>query len=297
MLRDLDLRVFHLINDLAGQSWSLDRIVGSAQALYLLGGGMLLGLYWLFWFRRGPDQQDRKATILAAIMGALAALVIARTLSAALPFRERPIYDAAIAVRSPSIPIHPNLEDWSAFPSDTATYFVALAAGFWFLRRLWGAILLVWVLVYLCLPRVFLAIHYPSDIVAGALIGILSVASLQRAAVKSWIARPILAFEQAHSDLFYPLMFLVSYEFVVVFADIRIPLRAVSHAFRHYGLLWTSENVSLLAVWVCTLAVVCPVAIALHCRRRARMAQSGAGRHGGGGTNFASTQSSEIAAK
>jgi undecaprenyl-diphosphatase len=271
LLHDLDLRLLHLINDLAGQHWTLDRMVANEEMLALLKGGVLLGLYWMSWFRRGGDQQDRKATIVAAMAGALVALLVARTLAAALPFRERPIYALSGAIRLPSYPIQPDLEDWSAFPSDTATYFVALAFGFWFLWRPLGAILLVWVLAYICLPRVFLAVHYPSDILAGAVIGILSAMLLQRSALKSWIARPTLAFEHARPDLFYPLMFLVSYELVVVFADIRIPLRAVTHALHHYGLL-TSANLSLVAVWVCVLAVAFLVLIAVHYRRKPRHA-------------------------
>ncbi len=269
MLDNLDLQLFHLINGLAGQYWVLDRIVES-QHVPLFRGGLLLGLYWMFWFRRGAGQQDRRATILAAIAGALVALVVARSLAVALPFRARPIYGLTSGVRLPSFPMHLDMEDWSAFPSDTATYFVALAAGFWFLWRPLGVALVVWALGYICLPRVFLAIHYPSDIAAGAVIGVLSVASVQLSAVKSWIARPVLALEHARPDLFYPLMFLLSYEFVVVFADLRNPLRTIAHELPRYGIVWASENIILL---VACLLLILFIALAVCYRRGPKVAR------------------------
>jgi undecaprenyl-diphosphatase len=267
LLHHLDQQLFQLINAFAGRYWVLDRLVENEEALHLFKGGLLLGLYWLFWFRRGDDRQDRRATILAAIGGAFAGLVVARALAAALPFRVRPIYDLTSGVQLPSYPIHLDMEDWSAFPSDTATYFVALAAGFWFLRRLLGVALVIWALVYICLPRVFLGIHYPSDIAAGAALGILSAAVFQHSAFKSWIARPVLAFEDARPDLFYPLMFLLSYELAVVFTDIRNPLRAATHALRHYGVLSVSENVFLFVVLAGLMAVPCLVALVFYYRR------------------------------
>ncbi len=106
LLHDLDLRVLHLINDLAGQHWVLDHLVSNEETLLLLKGGTLLGLYWVFWFRRGRgDQQARKATIVAIMAGTLLALLTARSLAAALPFRERPIFDLTIGARLPSNPI------------------------------------------------------------------------------------------------------------------------------------------------------------------------------------------------
>lgn len=187
-----------------------------------------------------------------------------------LPFRMRPMYDPTIAVQALSVPVQPNLEDWSSFPSDTASYFIAVAFGFWFLRRSLGIGLLIWAVFYICFPRLLLAIHYPSDLAAGAVIGIVSVVLLQRAPIKRRIARPVLSSERARPDLFYPTMFLVSYELSVELADVRLPIRAAIHALRHYGVVAISENLFLFGLWVCVLAISILVAVIIRYRRTAK---------------------------
>jgi undecaprenyl-diphosphatase len=257
----LDLNLFHVINGWAG-NWLIDRVVKCEESLDLLKGGALLALYWLFWFRRASDQDERKTRIVAVLAGALSGLVISRALAAALPFRVRPLYDPLIDIKPLSIPVYPNLEHWNSFPSDSATYFVALAVGVWFLWRALGAGLLLWAIGYVCIPRVILGLHYPSDVAVGALIGILTVALTQHAAIRNRIAAPALALERKRPDLFYPLMFLVSYELVVVFADIRVPFRAITPALHRLGFSLTSDGVFVLAVGISLLAAAaCALAI------------------------------------
>lgn len=86
-------------------------------------------------------------------------LVLNRAVSALVPFRDRPVY--GVGGNSPSVDYPIDLENWSSFASDPATFMFAIAAGFF---GLVGALV--------ALGRVFVGIHYPSDILAGALIGI-----------------------------------------------------------------------------------------------------------------------------
>jgi hypothetical protein len=51
--------------------------------------------------------------------------------------------------------------------------------------------------------RVFLGIHYPSDVVAGALLGIVTSVALNREAVRQRIAAPILSYEARYPPWFY----------------------------------------------------------------------------------------------
>jgi undecaprenyl-diphosphatase len=57
-----------------------------------------------------------------------------------------------------------------SFPSDHATAAFAIAVAVAIRQRLWGSVLLV-LAVALSVGRVFLGLHYPSDVVAGALLG------------------------------------------------------------------------------------------------------------------------------
>jgi undecaprenyl-diphosphatase len=59
----------------------------------------------------------------------------------------------------------------ASFPSDHATAAFAIAMAVWLRDRRWGAALLV-LAALLALGRVALGLHYPADVVAGALLGI-----------------------------------------------------------------------------------------------------------------------------
>jgi undecaprenyl-diphosphatase len=72
------------------------------------------------------------------------------------------------------------MEDWSLFPSDTAAYFPALDFGIGYALRRHFEVLSTDTAVWICLPRMFLGAHYLSDIVAGSLLGILTVFGLLR---------------------------------------------------------------------------------------------------------------------
>ena len=88
-----------------------------------------------------------------------------------LPFRERPLHSAAIDLQIPDALDVEALSGWSSFPSDHATLFFALAIGIGLVSRVAGRLILVHAIFVVSLPRVYLGLHYPTDIVAGAFIG------------------------------------------------------------------------------------------------------------------------------
>jgi undecaprenyl-diphosphatase len=66
----------------------------------------------------------------------------------------------------------PNGEPFS-FPSGHTTVFFAIAMAVFYFNKKWGIIAFV-VAILVGLSRVYTGVHWPLDIVAGALIGILS---------------------------------------------------------------------------------------------------------------------------
>ena len=65
------------------------------------------------------------------------------------------------------------LPQGASFPSGHATFFFALGMAVFFVNRKWG----MWFLISACLigiARVFAGVHWPSDILGGALLGIVS---------------------------------------------------------------------------------------------------------------------------
>jgi len=64
-------------------------------------------------------------------------------------------------------------ESGSSIPSGHAAFFFALATIIFFYNRRWG----VWYFVFsllISIARIFAGVHWPSDIIAGAVVGVLS---------------------------------------------------------------------------------------------------------------------------
>lgn len=60
-----------------------------------------------------------------------------------------------------------------SFPSGHAVFFFALAMGIYYYHRIWGAIFFL-VAFSISINRVAAGLHWPSDILGGAVVGILS---------------------------------------------------------------------------------------------------------------------------
>ena len=232
LIRSIDLAFYNWLGQFAG-NWVLDRLVSQEEANNIFKGGIFLAVYWYLWFRASPDRSSRRSAIVVILMGSLLALVFGRTISFFLPFRLRPMYDPSLLHPSYSVQFSPNLENWSGFPSDAATYFFALAFGIGYLARRLAIPIFLFTAAWICLPRLYIGVHYLSDVVGGAAIGIAIVwVMLKTEWVHSLFADPLLRFEHLKSEWFYAIAFLVSYELADLFADIRNVGHAVLHIAR-----------------------------------------------------------------
>jgi undecaprenyl-diphosphatase len=265
-IRSVDLSIYRTLNGLAG-NWALDRIASQEEANSLLKGGFFFAMYWYLWFRVGPDREKRRRDIIAILTGALLAVIVARTVAFIVPFRLRPMHDPALVHGVYSFPIAPNLENWSSFPSDTAAYFCALAFGLvYFLRRLAIPIVL-YTAAWICLIRMYLGIHYASDIVAGIVIGIGTVwVSLRSNFLEALITRYVLAPMESMPERFYAVAFLISFEMSSVFEETRKMGKALLNAVRvslHYQSTYSRPSTPIVE-WGGTIALAC-VLIAIAC--------------------------------
>jgi undecaprenyl-diphosphatase len=253
MLHHWDLLLFHAVNGWCG-NWALDRIVFYEQGNQLLEGGVILTCYWWFWFATPSDRREaNRRTILAALVGVFLSLVISRVLASILPFRMRPMYVAGIGYHAPSLEAPMNLENWSSFPSDTAAYFIGLTYGLYRVSRRVGIVALSYAAVWICLPRLYLGIHYPSDLVVGALIGVAVVAlSLRFLGGHTRAADRMLHFvtfqEERRPGWFYAAAFVLSFEMAMTFDDVRDFIRALLHGLRMAGYASLGEEDVLLAL-------------------------------------------------
>jgi undecaprenyl-diphosphatase len=138
-----------------------DPVVAYANAAELLFLGLLVALFVL---GRGLFRHRARRGAVAAGLSAGVALAIAQVLSRVVD-RPRPFVTDPAGVHL----FARHVAD-AGFPSDHATASFAIAVAILLRSRRWGYVTLAMAVV-LCVGRVAMGIHYPSDVIAGAALG------------------------------------------------------------------------------------------------------------------------------
>ncbi len=161
---NLDWSIFHAINGLAGKNALMDAVV---VAFTRYSPAVYIAIFVWLWFRGGKKEQvrlNRRLVVYAAFSAALALGI--NHLIGVFYFRPRPFSAARVNLLVPPVTD-------SSFPSDHGAATGAVAGtGLVLNRPLGNALLILGVLVWL--SRVYVGLHYPSDVLSGGLIGILS---------------------------------------------------------------------------------------------------------------------------
>ncbi len=226
---DVSIELF--LNRFAGRYPWLDSLVSWGDNTPLIKGGVIVLLMWLLLFDRKRPGQLRSGSeiLLGAGFVSAFATVAARGLALILPFRTRPFVTPALHFH---LPIGATTEhiDWSSFPSDHAALFFALAAGVFLVSRPAGYLAIFWSAFAICLPRLYLGQHWPTDILVGAALGILAALAVRVSPVRDFFKRWSSQLHQKRPELFFALLFLWSYETIILFGDVRHILKVVVHA-------------------------------------------------------------------
>jgi len=206
------------INQSAGQNGVLDKLILDIADDGLLKGGLFLAAYWWLWF----DQKGvRRREIATAMVAAIGTAALSRLLQVGLTFHQRPLHSPGIGFHMP-LSVNPEtLNTFSSFPSDHAMLFFALAVPLWNRSRWLGAAAMIWAALVICLPRVYLGYHYPSDVLAGAVLGVLCMVVLSALVARTSFPKRVLQFADFHPAAFYPLAFVLSFELATLFAGTR----------------------------------------------------------------------------
>jgi membrane-associated phospholipid phosphatase len=226
-LTGVDVSTFRALNNFAGWSPTLDRLavhIGDTKSM------VFMGFVGAFWYWNDKEMPRRRQTVLAIILAVAVSLILNRTISVLLPFRVRPMY--SLGANGPAS-WEVDLEHWSSFPSDYATYLFAIAAGF-SLMSIWSGVFFGIFAALISLARVYLGLHYPSDVVVGALLGVATSVAINREAIRQQIAKYVLALEPRYPPHFYSLLFITLAEVSAAFPNTRHIAAAIVHLFIGY---------------------------------------------------------------
>jgi len=157
----LDLRIFYFFNNLTGQSHFFDAIAVffSSYLQYFLVAAFLLFLVF--------SKRSRKEKIIIFSAVGLSVILARGILVEIIRFfyhHPRPFITHSINQLI--------FADGYSFPSGHAAFFFAFAAAVYFYNKKLG----LWFLgasIFMSLARVVAGVHYPLDILGGAIVGIL----------------------------------------------------------------------------------------------------------------------------
>jgi undecaprenyl-diphosphatase len=184
---------------------------------------------FLLWYHapsseRAARQRLMITVLLATLIGAFSSLILQQF------FRWAPPAAAPETAHVFAPPFRENGNS-NSFPSDSTMLYSTVAFGVASWSRVTGFTLFAWLLIVVAPARVFAGGHYPSDIAAGLLLGLLSFS------VSRWITRESRLVEKlsaSSSPIVLTMLFVWLFEVGQGFGDIRKIANAVAHIRRHF---------------------------------------------------------------
>jgi undecaprenyl-diphosphatase len=220
-INPFDLSIIRFVQTFSQDDPVLDALVAEIARNSLLHGGVIMATFWWLWARSDDRQQERRESLVFALFASILAIFLARALALSLPFRARPMNNPLIAFQFPYSADPTTMIGWSSFPSDHAVLFFCFAACLWTISKRLGLLAFCHALFVVCLPLIYFGNHYPTDIVAGALLG-MGVAFLSKIVpLRRIITRPALRWLDTHPASANAFLFLCSFEIAELFDSLR----------------------------------------------------------------------------
>lgn len=217
-----DKEIIESLNNFSSSHYLLLVVNAHISGNELLKGGIIVAMIWWVWWKESDGLIANDLFSVRTLLGAFLAVGVGRLAQNMLPMRLRPVHNPEFdfTVVEDVFKTLP-LEGWSSFPSDHAVLFFALATAIFTKSRSVGIFFFAWSLFVICLPRVFLGLHYPTDIVAGALLGILIMYFSLTVPLPASIGAFLKRLETRYPAPLYAIVFLVSFQIATLFDGAR----------------------------------------------------------------------------
>jgi undecaprenyl-diphosphatase len=237
-LDSFDLPILRFLSGFAGRSPLADHAINALSRLDMFKGIALMCLFWYVW-ADGPAneppslREQRQKRLTTVLIGTILIGALSRGLQLVLNVHQRPLL-SNLGLAFPVTDFDAaSLNAWNSFPSDHAMFFFALGAGLWTVNRTAGLIAFAWTIVVIDFPRIYLGIHFPSDVIFGALFGLIGMTL--------FLALPLERFERwlsgwrtAHQGLFMAGLFFATYTIGQLLADLRELAHSMSRVLVHH---------------------------------------------------------------
>jgi undecaprenyl-diphosphatase len=231
-LTTIDMNIESFLNRWVNRWRLLDTGMLALAQRNLLKGAPIVFLCWAAFFEKSNEKNraESRAKLAASIPLAIAAVIVARILAKILPFRERPFRTAALHFQVPYGMSTERLYGWSSFPSDHAILFVALSVGVFLASRRLGLLALAYTGLFIIGPRVYLGWHWPTDVLAGALLGAAFACIATIAVYREFVWRWVVKAWRSSPGIFAGCVFLLCYEITDLFdAPVSIMMALLKH--------------------------------------------------------------------
>jgi undecaprenyl-diphosphatase len=216
-----DKAVIEFVNQFSQQSVLIDKAAYVIAQNHFLKGGIIVTLLWWSWLKRSGQLIDRSFAAVYSMIGAMIAMFVARVMQNTLPYRPRPVFATDLNFVVPESFDPTGIDGLSAFPSDHAVLFFSLATALWLADRRVGLFAYIWTTLVICVPRIFLGYHHPTDIIAGAVIGIVIMVAVSRIPVPVGVCLRARDFQTRHAGILYAGAFLLTFQMATLFEGVR----------------------------------------------------------------------------
>jgi undecaprenyl-diphosphatase len=232
-MNGFDLTILTFLTHGAFNTPFLNNVIKAVVGLYTFNGLLLVPILWWIWFKPTQRGDWDREVVIATFASGLVALVLGRLLAHYLPFRVRPIYNPDLHLHFPGTEGAQELRFWSSFPSDHAMVWMSIATGIFLVSYRLGIPAILYTAIFICATRVYLGLHYPTDVIVGALIGVAVTYVMTRDFIRKPLAAPILRWINRWPGLSYAMAFVVCFELVTQFDEVRTLTQGVAKVLAH----------------------------------------------------------------